>query len=257
MLRRCGGGGQAVRSAAARAAAGRRGTVERGEVEVRRDAVAIVPAGGAASRLGPLAPRGKAAVVVGGRTLLARVCTILAAEVPRVIVVTAPTAVVPDVEARTGTAVEVVSDSTPGAGPLAAIRDGLVRAVTAASPPAIAILCACDAPLVSAGVIRLLLDRAGPGVRWVLPVVGGHPQPLVSVLAVDALPAIERLLAAGAASLRDLAADLAASGPRAIVRVSVDELRRVDPALESFLDVDTPADLARVASRVTASPRRA
>lgn len=218
---------------------------------MRSDAVAIVPAGGAASRLGPLAPLGKAALVAGGRTFLDRVTAILAAEAARVIVVAAPGAAVPAV----GQSVEIVRDSVPGSGPLGAVRDGLVHAAAAAMPPTVAILCACDVPLVSAGVIRLLVDRAGPGVRWVLPVVGGHPQPLVSVLAVDVLPAIGRLLAAGRRSLRDLAADVAASGPRAVEHVAADELLRVDPALESFLDVDTPEDLGRVASRAVARRR--
>lgn len=218
---------------------------------MRSDAVAIVPAGGAARRLGPLAPLGKAALAAGGRTFLDRITTLLAAEVPRVIVVAAPAAAVPAV----GPAVEIVRDSAAGAGPLAALRDGLVRAVAAATPPRVAVLCACDAPLVSAAVIRLLLDRAVPGVRWVLPVVAGHPQPLVSALAVDALPTIERLLAAGRGSLRDLAADLAASGPRAVDHVAEEALRRADPTLESFLDIDTPEDLARVLPRVAAPPR--
>ena len=217
------------------------------------DAVAIVPAGGAARRLGRHAPGGKAALLAGERTFLDRVCTGLAAVVPRVIVVAAPGAEVPQV----GTAVEIIRDSVPGAGPLAALRDGLVHAGATPSPPRVAILCACDMPLVSAGVIGLLLDRAVPGVRWVLPVVGGHPQPLVSVLAVDVLPVVERLLAAGIRSLRDLAADLGATGPQAVVHVAAEELVRVDPTLESFLDVDTPEDLARVLPRVAASPRRA
>lgn len=212
---------------------------------MRSDVVAIVPAGGAARRLGPLAPRGKAALLAGGRALLDRVCTILAAEAPRVIVVAGPATDVPTL----ATAVEVVRDSKPGSGPLAAVRDGLVHAAAAAPPPTLAILCACDVPLVSAGVIRLLVARAAPGVRWVVPVVGGHPQPLVSVLALDALPAIERLLAGGSRSLRDLAAHLASADPRAVDHVAAEEFVRVDPALDSFLDVDTAADLARVASR--------
>ena len=220
---------------------------------MRSDAVAIVPAGGAARRLGQLAPLGKAALAAAGRTFLDRITTLLAAEVPRVIVVAAPAAEVPAV----GPAVEIVRDSSPGAGPLAALRDGLVHAVAAASPPRVAVLCACDVPLVSAAVIRLLLDRAVPGVRWVLPVVAGHPQPLVSALAVDALPVIERLLAAGRGSLRDLAAEFAAADPRGIDHVAEEALREADPTLQSFLDVDTPEDLARVLPRVATPPRGA
>lgn len=221
---------------------------------MRSDAVAIVPVGGAARRLGPLAPRGKAMLVAGGRTFLDRVCAVLADEVARVIVVAAPGGDVP----ATTVAVEVIRDSRPGSGPLAAVRDGLAHASRGFPPPRWAVLCSGDVPLVARGVIRLVLERASrPGVRWALPEVGGHPQPLLSVLAVDLLPDIEAHLAAGGGSLRRLADALAAGGALAVCRVPEDELRGVDPDLHSFLDVDTPADLDHVVRRAADQPRRA
>lgn len=221
---------------------------------MRLDAVAIVPAGGAARRLGSSAADGKAALVAGGLTFLERVCATLAAEVARVIVVAAPGTVVPPVSPP----VEVIRDSRPGGGPLAALRDGLVQALAADPPPRLAVLCACDVPLVAAGVVRLLLARAAdPGVRWVLPMVSGHPQPLVSAIAVDVLPELEVLLARDGRSLRDFAAMIARGGPDAVCRLGMDELRTVDPDLDSFRDVDTPADLAAVARRGSQPPRHA
>lgn len=218
------------------------------------DAVAIVPAGGAARRLGPRAASGKAALVAGGLTFLDRVCATLASEVARVIVVAAPGTALPPIV----TPVEVIRDSRPGAGPLAAVRDGLVHALAADPPPRLAVLCSCDVPLVVSGVIRLLLERAGgPGVRWALPMVGGHPQPLVSVIAVDLVPVIDDHFARGGGSLRDLADLIARSGPDAVHRVGADELRAVDPALDSFRDVDTAADLADVVRRGSHRPHRA
>lgn len=221
---------------------------------MHRDAVAIVPAGGAARRLGPLGGAGKAALVAGGRTFLDRVCTTLAGEVERVIVVAPPACALPPVAVR----VEVVADTLPGAGPLAAIRDGLRHALACGPRPRVAVLCSCDTPLVAAGVVRLLVDRAaGPGVRWALPTVAGHPQPLVSVLAVDTLPVIEALLGRGVGSLRGLAAALEATGPDAVRVVPAADLVAVDPELDSFRDVDTPADLADVVRRGADPPRRA
>lgn len=221
---------------------------------MRSDTVAIVPAGGMGRRLGALATAGKPALVAGDRTFFDRVCTTLAAEVPRVIVVAAPGSVLP----AASPAVEIVRDSSPGAGPLAALRDGLAHACAAAAPPRFAVLCSCDVPLVVPGLIRLLLDLAAAGdARWVLPVVGGREQPLVSALAVDALPVIKGLLAADRSSFRDLAAALDATGPTAIRRLDERDLRAVDPALDSFLDVDTPEDLARVVAREAARLRDA
>lgn len=212
------------------------------------DAVAIVPAGGSARRLGTLAASGKAALVAGGETFLDRVCTVLAAEVSRVIVVAAPTGSLPTVAVP----VDVIHDRHPGAGPLAAVRDGLAHAARSTPPPRLAVLCACDLPLVAPSVVRLLLDRAAAsGVRWVLPVVGDHAQPLLSVLAIDVLPTLERLLAAGSRSLRDLATELGRADPDGLRHVGPGELSKagVDPA--SFVDVDTPADLALVRARAT------
>lgn len=217
------------------------------------DAVAIVPAGGAARRLGPRGVAGKAALVADGRTFLERVCAVLAAEVGRVIVVAAPDTALPPIV----TPVEVIRDSRPGAGPLAAVRDGLVHALAADPPPRLAMLCSCDVPLVKPDVVRLLLNRVGvPGVRWALPTVGGHPQPLVSVIAVDVLAEIDASLAAAGGSLRDLADSIARRDPAALCRVGEDELRAVDPALDSFRDVDTTEDLADLVRRGSRPRRR-
>jgi len=221
---------------------------------MRLDTVAIVPAGGAARRLGRRAGAGKAALAAGGLTFLDRVCTTLAAEVGRVIVVAGPTTVVPAVRVP----VDVIRDSRQGAGPLAAVRDGLAHAAASAPPPRLAVLCSCDVPLLVPAVVGVLLERAdGPDVRWVLPSVDGHPQPLVSVIAVDLLPEIENHLAHGNASLRDLAAAIERRWPGAVCRVNADDLRGVDPALDSFCDVDTPADLEAVARRASQPPHRA
>lgn len=213
---------------------------------MRSDAVAIVPAGGAARRLGPLAPAGKAALVAGGRSFLDLVCTALAAEVPRVIVVAPADCVLPTVAAP----VEVIRDTRPGAGPLAAVCDGLAHAVAAARPPRLAVLCSCDVPLLSRGVIRLLLETAAvPPARWALPVIAGRPQPLPSALAVDLLPDIRACLAAGRGGFRDLAELLARTLPAAVVPVPPEALLPHDPGLDSFRDVDTPEDLAALAAR--------
>jgi len=219
---------------------------------VRIDAVAIVPAGGAARRLGPLGAGGKAALVADGRTFLDRVCGVLAAEVSRVIVVAAPDDVMPMVPA----AVEVIRDTHPGCGPLAAVCDGLVHAAAATPPPRLAVLCSCDVPLLTPAVVRLLLAHASsPGVRWVLPVVEGHPQPLLSAVTVDLVDDLRAQLAAGRSSIRGVAADLDRRAPGCVRHLGVEAVRAVDPGLVSFLDVDTPADLARVRRSVGELPR--
>ena len=213
-------------------------------------------AGGGSRRLaGSVDPRsGKAAIEVGGETLLGRVCSRAAAVVRRVIVVAAPGQVLP---ALTGE-IEVVRDSSPGAGPLAAIRDGLRRARADDPAPRTALVLSCDLPLLGDAVLRLLVaEAAASAAAWVLPVVGGHPQVLVSAVSTGLLQAIEDAVARGVGGPRGFLDEFVRSGRGTVRMVRADELAVVDPALESFFDVDTPEDLARlsvVESRLRGRP---
>ena len=92
------------------------------------DVIAIVLAGGRSRRLGVAAPvGGKVALEVGGASMLDRVCRAVAGEAGRVIVVAAAEQPLPPISVS----VEVIRDSRPAAGPLAAIHDGLVHAQAA------------------------------------------------------------------------------------------------------------------------------
>lgn len=214
-------------------------------------AMGVVLAGGGATRLGVAAAAGKAWLEFEGRTFLERVCSALAQDVSRVVVVAAPGQDLPCVPGIT-----VVRDSTPAAGPLAAIRDGLATAVSAAGPRPIerAVIASCDVPLLRDDVVRLLLDVArpkgsAPAARWTVPVVHGHWQVLLSVLDVGLLPRLEHWLAAGRRDPRGLVARLLDEEPAAVRLLDESLLAAVDPALESFVDVDTPDDLRRLRAR--------
>ena len=211
------------------------------------DYTAIVLAGGAARRLGAglVGAEGKAGLLLSGRTFLDAVTTTLATNVGRVIVVAAPGQPLPPVAVP----VEIVRDSTPGAGPLAGIRDGLVHAL-AGRPVQAVLVASCDVPLLAPAVIQRLLDRlAASSARWVVPVVDGHPQVLVSAMSPDLLGPIERHLAAGRRDLRGLLDDLRQAEPEDVVVVTEAEVAAADPDCLSFMDVDTPADLEAVRRR--------
>lgn len=200
---------------------------------------AIVLAGGRSSRLasaGIVPPGGKAGLVLAGTTLLERVCGRVGRVARRIVVVATPGQELPFLPS----AVEVVRDSQPDAGPLAGIADGL-RAVGDA---AAVLVVSCDVPLVSPEVLRVLRERLMGGVGtplWVVPEVGGHLQVLVSAMRPEVLAAIEAHLAAGQRGPRSLLKSLAAAG-RAIV-IPEERFRPVDPGLQSFRDLDTPRDL--------------
>ena len=211
-------------------------------------AAAIVLAGGAARRLGAglVGAEGKAGLRLTGRTFLEAVTTAVSTRVGRVIVVAAPEQPLPPVAVP----IEVVRDSTPGAGPLAGIRDGLAHALATGQPPRAVVVASCDVPLLAPAVVRLLLDRlAASSARWVVPVVSGHPQVLVSAIAPELLGAIERHLAAGRRDIRGLLDELRRADPAAVAVLTEAEVAVADPDCLSFIDVDTPADLEAVHHR--------
>ena len=211
-------------------------------------AIGIVLAGGRSRRMAAAdaAPGGKASCLLGGRTFLERVVAAMTGAVSRVWVVAAPGQLLPPLPAD----VEIVRDSEPGAGPLAGLRDGLAAAQARGPAAGIACVCSCDVPLVRGELLRLLVARGlAANAAWVVPVWAGHPQVLLSALAPDLLPRIEAYLATGRRDPRGLLAALEAEAPARVVRLAAADLAAADPEGDSFLDVDTAADLARLRDR--------
>jgi molybdopterin-guanine dinucleotide biosynthesis protein A len=222
--------------------------------------VGIVLAGGGSTRLASVAATdgGKALLTFQGKTFLERVVGSVAAETDRTIVVAAAGQMLPVLDG-----VQIVRDSTPGAGPLAGIRDGLRAAVAvehgahaghtghAAAPPArLAFVTSCDVPLLRREVVRLLIAvAASSDAVWTIPIVHGHGQVLSSVMRVEAIPQIEAWLATGRRDLRGLFVEMARNDPRSVREVTEEACKAVDPTLESFDDIDTPGDFQRLQSR--------
>ena len=222
--------------------------------------VGIVLAGGNSTRLASVAATGggKASLTFQGKTFLEHVVTVVAAEVGPTIVVAAAGQRLPALDG-----VRIVHDLTPGAGPLAGIRDGL-RAVlavdaaghaghaghAAAEPPRLAFVASCDVPLLRREVVRLLVAAAAESdALWTVPVVHGHRQVLVSVMRVELLSRIEAWLSTGRRDLRGLFKEMAQTDPQSVGEVTEEACKAVDPTLESFVDIDTPDDLERLQSR--------
>jgi molybdopterin-guanine dinucleotide biosynthesis protein A len=70
----------------------------------------------------------------------------------------------------------------------------------------------------------------------VVPLVGGHPQPLAAFYATSTLDAMRASFAAGDRSMRGVLDKFE------VRYVSEAELRAADPQLRSFVDLDTPQD---------------
>jgi molybdopterin-guanine dinucleotide biosynthesis protein A len=180
----------------------------------------VLLTGGTSRRLG----FDKATVRLGTETLAARAARVLGA------------ACSPVIEVGPGhTGIRSVREDPPGSGPLAALVAG-VDALAVSS----AVLLACDLVRVEHDLLALL--AGWDGAPTVIPIVGGRPQLVCARYGADAIDVARTLLARGERSLRALLETVAADF------VTDAEHPRLVNA-DTFLDLDTPADLERLGLR--------
>ena len=188
----------------------------------------IVLAGGGSRRMGAE----KCAVDLGGRTLVQRVVDAVGAVADEVVAVTGRGR--PPPLLRCPQPLYHAVDGVTDGGPLVGVLAGL----DATSAP-VALAVACDLPFVRPELLRLLAKRAEAGARFVVPVHEGQPQLLCSAWRGDATAALRARVEAGertvSAMLDVLDAEL----------VPPEAWREADPDGRSFVNVNTPDDLAR------------
>jgi molybdopterin-guanine dinucleotide biosynthesis protein A len=189
---------------------------------------AIVLAGGRSSRMG----RPKAALELDGRTIIDRIITELRRVAADIVVVAAPDGVEPTFDIPQGA--RIVRDELAYQGPLLALARGL-DAIAGDG----AFACSCDLPLLNgnlaAALVAMLDDYDA-----VIPEVGGKLQPLHAVYRKRCADALRALASRGENRLTAIADAVRTR------RIGENELRALDPELRSFLNVNTPEDLARV-----------
>ncbi|HXU06337.1 MAG TPA: molybdenum cofactor guanylyltransferase [Polyangia bacterium] len=183
-------------------------------------------AGGPAKRLGGVA---KPFLEVGGRTIAERQLALLrGAALVRVFVVAndpAPWAAL---------GVDVVPDLVGGAGPL-----GGIQAALNAADGCDAVIClAGDLPFVGVEVVETLRDRA-PWADAVAPRTARGIEPLCARYARALLPAVDACVRDGALAVHEMLER------RAVDWITEAELAALDPEGRSFINVNTPEDLAR------------
>jgi len=208
----------------------------------------IVLAGGRSSRFrsGVSGGRGspdasKLDADLGGVTVLDRTIDALAGVVGEIVVVGRPSA---RSGARSGerSGARFIEDDEPFSGPLAGLARGLDVATGA-----LALAVGGDMPLLRPGVLGLLLARLArdPNLEAVTLEEGGVARPLPVALRRDAArDAARASLEAGSRSLRDLLSALRLGA------VAEAKWRAIDPAGDTLLDVDAPADLDRARARL-------
>jgi len=175
--------------------------------------------GGFSRRMG----RDKWSLPFGDETLLERTVRIVSSVVPEVWVV-----------AREGQGVQgagnLARDPAEGLGPLAGLAAGL-----GAMAAERAFLTSCDAPMLKPAFVRRLLDLSR-GHDSAVPLVDGDHMTTAAVYAKGVLPVARRLVEARRLRPLFLVEEVDAR------IVTADELRDVDPELESFRGCNTPEE---------------
>jgi molybdenum cofactor guanylyltransferase len=183
----------------------------------------VILAGGAGTRLGGA---NKALLEVGGRRVIDRLLDAVRPLGAEIVIVNNDGSLA----GLAGT--RVVPDREPGAGALMGLYSGLAAVATP-----LATATACDMPFVSTALLRGLLALAAEH-DAVVPLVGDQPEPLHAVYRTDCLPAIEAALGRGQKRLISFFDSVR------VRYVTEAEIRRWDPELRSFLNVNRPDDLA-------------
>jgi len=191
----------------------------------RRDAAAIVLAGGMSSRMG----EAKALLDWHGTPLVCRVAGILTRVCAPVIVVAAAGQELP-----LPGGVERATDAAPQRGPLEGIAAG-TRAL--AGRAGAVFLAATDLPLLHPAFVAGLVDEL-PGYDVAVPVLGGHDQTLAAAYDAAVLRRAPELLAAGR--------------PRVAALLDGARVHRLDPD-----DLDEPDSIRSVNTRAEYAELRA
>jgi len=184
--------------------------------------IAAILAGGKSRRMG----RDKAFVEYGGARMIDRALGAVRPCVDQVIIIAN------DPGAYRELGVPVYPDTIRGMGPLS----GLYTAFEVTGADEL-LLVACDMPLLRPEVVRHIVSRAlAPG-EAVIPLAGGREQGLLAIYRRGAIDRWRERIEAASIQFDEFREGLERSF------ISEEELRAVDPALESFINVNAPGDL--------------
>jgi molybdopterin-guanine dinucleotide biosynthesis protein A len=179
--------------------------------------------------------RPKAGLPFGSELMLQRVVRLLGQVVDPLVVVAAVQQDLPPLPPD----VRVVRDRRENRGPLEGLCVGLEALQDRADA---AYATSCDVPLLVPQFVQMMLQRLGDH-QVAVPVDGEFHHPLAAVYRTNVLPEIQSLLAADQLRPRFLFERVRTC------RVPVEELRAVDPELQTLANLNTPDDYFAAAHR--------
>jgi molybdopterin-guanine dinucleotide biosynthesis protein A len=186
--------------------------------------VGVIQAGGRSRRMGG---EPKALLEIGGKRIVERVVNVLAAVLPKLLVVTNTP------ERYAFLHLPMVPDRYPDGGALGGIFTGLAAAEGDA-----AFTVACDMPFVHPDVVRLVLAHAGEA-DVVIPRVGAQYETMHALYAKACLAPMEARLRAGQLKIAGFFGDVR------LLEIAADAVARHRAPDVAFMNVNTPDELAR------------
>ena len=185
----------------------------------------------------------KAALEWHGSTLLRRTVGILArvSDGP-VVVVRAPGQELPALPPRT----EVVEDPREGLGPVQGLAAGLAAVTDRAE---MAFVSSTDMPFLHPAFVRRVLRAVPDGVDVGLPVARGYPQPLAACYRVALAPVAAKLVAEERLRPAFLFEQCTVDRLDEAALLNDPVLAALDPALDSVINVNEPADYQQARAR--------
>lgn len=194
------------------------------------DVTAVILAGGQSSRMASLRTAPKAFLRVGDETVIERELRALGSVFKDILVISN------DPEPYIDLGIKVIPDSDrfPGIrGPIKGIFSGL-HGISGGS----AFIVACDMPFISPSLVRWM-GKCRRLYDVVVPRKGGYLEPLFGYYGKSALPQIEDAMGNGISSVQDVFPSMN------VKVVEESDIRLFDPDFESFINLNTPEDLAR------------
>jgi molybdopterin-guanine dinucleotide biosynthesis protein A len=143
--------------------------------------------------------------------------------------------------------VHVTQDPRPGQGPLQGIAAGLAAA--AAEGAGVAFVASTDLPFLHPAFVRRVLALLPDDADIALPVARGYRQPLAAAYRTSLATAADQLVAAGKAKPGFLFTERPVASVSDAALLGDAELARLDPALDSLVNVNTPEEYAEARSR--------
>ena len=165
---------------------------------------------------------------IGGKIIMDRIYHELSSVVDETIIVTNEPAVFSKWEGL------IVSDIFPSRCALAGIHAGLYYAAYDK-----VFITACDTPFIRRDVIEYILSFADSQHDVIIPETEGGLEALSAVYSKACLPLIEKNLKAGLYMIKKF------YSKNKVKKVSLKKLKKIDPLMESFFNINTPEDLKK------------